>query len=70
MAIMKGCEGYEGSKQPFTMVKHCILVGYIVLMKGEGLTNEFIDIDNFIPSLTSSMKPKMLSSASVKLAGD
>ena len=24
----------------------------------------------FIPSLTSSMKPKMLSSASVKLAGD
>ena len=47
MAIMKGCEGYEGSKQPFTMVKHCILVGYIVLMKGEGLTNEFIDIDNY-----------------------
>ena len=47
MAIMKGCEGYEGSKQPFTMVKHCILVGYIVLMKGEGLTNEFIDIYNY-----------------------
>ena len=47
MAIMKGCEGYEGSKQPFTKVKHCILVGYIVLMKGEGLTNEFIDIDNY-----------------------
>ena len=44
MAIMKG---YEGSKHPFTMVKYCILVGYIVLMKGEGLTNEFIDIDNY-----------------------
>ena len=40
-------KGYEGSKQPFTMVKYCILMDYAVLMKGEGLTNEFIDIDNY-----------------------
>ena len=40
-------KGYEGSKQPFTMVKYCILMGYAALMKGEGLTNEFIDIDNY-----------------------
>ena len=40
-------KGYEESKQPFTMVKHCILMGYTVLMKGEGLTNEFIDNDNY-----------------------
>ena len=45
-------------------------MSYIEFMKGEGLTNEFIYIDNFIPFLTSSVKPKMLSSASVKLAGD
>ena len=36
-------KGYEGLKQPFTMVKHCILMGCIVFVKGEGLTNEFID---------------------------
>ena len=36
-------KGYEGSKQPFTMVKRCILMGYTVFVKGEGLTNEFID---------------------------
>ena len=29
------------------MVKHCILTGYTVFMKGEGLTTEFIDIDNY-----------------------
>ena len=40
-------KGYEGSKQPFTIVKYCILMGYTVLMKGEGLTTEFIDIDNY-----------------------
>ena len=40
-------KGYEGSKQPFTLVKRCILMGYAVLMKGEGLTTEFIDIDNY-----------------------
>ena len=52
------------------MIIAYILMSYIEFMNGEGLTNEFIDIDNFIPSLTSSMKPKMLSSASVKLVGD
>ena len=41
---MKGCEGL---KQPFTMVKCCILMCYTVFMKGEGLTNEFIDIYNY-----------------------
>ena len=61
---------YEGLKRPFIMIIAYILASYIEFMNGEGLTNEFIDIDNFIPSLTSSMKPKMLSSASVKLAGD
>ena len=40
-------KGYEESKQPFTMVKHYILTGYTIFMKGEGLTNEFIDIDNY-----------------------
>ena len=40
-------KGYEGSKQLFIMVKRCILMDYIVLMKDEGLTNEFIDIDNY-----------------------
>ena len=29
------------------MVKHYILTGYTIFMKGEGLTNEFIDIDNY-----------------------
>ena len=74
MAIMKGewkvMKGYEGFKHPLIMIIAYILMSYIEFMNGEGLTNEFIDIDNFIPSLTSSMKPKMLSSASVKLAGD
>ena len=63
-------KGYEGLKCPFIMIIAYILMSYIEFMNGEGLTNEFIDIDYFIPSLTSSMKPKMLSSASVKLAGD
>ena len=74
MAIMKGewkvMKGYEGLKHPFIMIIAYILMSYIEFMNGEGLTNEFIDIDNFIPSLNSSMKPKMLSSASVKLVGD
>ena len=61
---------YEGLKHPFILISAYILMSYIEFMNGEGLTNEFIYIDNFIPSLTSSMKPKMLSSASVKLAGD
>ena len=52
------------------MIIAYILMSYIEFMYGEWLTNEFIDIDNFIPSLTLSMKPKMLSCASVKLAGD
>ena len=63
-------KGYEGLKHPFIMIIAYILMSYIEFMNGEGLINEFIDIDNFIPSLTSLMKPKMLSSASVKLAGD
>ena len=74
MAIMKGewkvMKGYEGLKHPFIMIIAYILMSYIGFMNGEGLTSEFIDIDIFIPSLTSSVKPKMLSSASVKLAGD
>ena len=41
---MKGCEGL---KRPFTMIKCCILMCYTVFMKGEGLTNEFIDIYNY-----------------------
>ena len=61
---------YEGLKRPFIMIIAYILMSYIEFMNGEGLSNECIDIDNFIPSLTASMKPKMLSSASVKLAGD
>ena len=40
-------KGYEGSKQPFTKVKRCILTSCTVFMKGEGLTTEFIDIDNY-----------------------
>ena len=61
---------YEGLKRPFIMIIAYILMSYIEFINGEGLTNEFIDIDNSIPSLTSSMKPKMLSSASVKLGRD
>ena len=61
---------YEGLKRPFIMIIAYILMSYIEFINGEGLTNEFIDIDNSIPSLTLSMKPKMLSSASVKLPGD
>ena len=37
---MKGCEGLE---KPFIMIKYYILMCYTVFMKGEGLTNEFID---------------------------
>lgn len=40
-------KGFSNPSQPFTMVKHCILTGYTVFMKGEGLTTEFIDIDNY-----------------------
>ena len=60
----------KGWSTPFIMIIAYILMSYIGFMNGEGLTSEFIDIDIFIPSLTSSVKPKMLSSASVKLAGD
>ena len=29
------------------MIKFCILICYTAFMKSEGLTNEFIDIDNY-----------------------
>ena len=38
---------YEGLKRPFIMIIAYILVSYIEFMNGEGLTNEFIDIDNY-----------------------
>ena len=51
MAIMKGewkvMKGYEGLKHPFIMIIAYILMSYIEFMNGEGLTNEFIDIDNY-----------------------
>ena len=51
MAIMKGewkvMKGYEGLKHPFIMITTYILMSYIEFMNGEGLTNEFIDIDNY-----------------------
>ena len=38
---------YEGLKRPFIMIIAYILMSYIEFMNGEGLTNEFIDIDNY-----------------------
>ena len=40
-------KGYEGLKHPFIMIIAYILMSYIEFMNGEGLTNEFIDIDNY-----------------------
>ena len=40
-------KGYEGLEQPFIVLIFCISVSYTVFMKGEGLTSEFIDIDNY-----------------------
>ena len=40
-------KGYEGLKRPFIMIIAYILMSYIEFMNGEGLTNEFIDIDNY-----------------------
>ena len=40
-------KGYEGLKHPFVMIIAYILMSYIEFMNGEGLTNEFIDIDNY-----------------------
>ena len=38
---------YEGLKRPFIMIIAYILMSYIEFMNGEGLTSEFIDIDNY-----------------------
>ena len=38
---------YEGLKHPFILISAYILMSYIEFMNGEGLTNEFIDIDNY-----------------------
>ena len=38
---------YEELKRPFIMIIAYILASYIEFMNGEGLTNEFIDIDNY-----------------------
>ena len=43
-------KGYEGLKQPFTKLTVCILMSYGIFMKGEGLTDEFIDIYNILVS--------------------
>ena len=40
-------KGYEGLQYPFIMIIAYILMSYIEFMNGEGLTNEFIDIDNY-----------------------
>ena len=37
---------YEELKRPFIMIIAYILMSYIEFMNGEGLTSEFIDIDN------------------------
>ena len=38
---------YEGLKHPIILISAYILMSYIEFMNGEGLTNEFIDIDNY-----------------------
>ena len=43
----KVMKGYEGLKHPFIMIIAYILMSYIEFMNGEGLTSEFIDIDNY-----------------------
>ena len=37
----------KGWSTPFIMIIAYILMSYIEFMNGEGLTNEFIDIDNY-----------------------